>query len=88
MRQYTERFSQRYGLFVYSITSISSIRIKLMVSVRQPSYNVYHDRHTTRTTAAIQLYGDRHTINITSKRGNHYDAIPSALYRKTLSKIT
>lgn len=54
MRHYTERFSQRYGLFVYSITSISSIRIKLMVSVRQPSYNVYHDRHTTRTTAVIQ----------------------------------
>ena len=73
MRQYTERFSQRYGLFVYFITSISSIRIKLMVSVRQPSYNVY---------------GDRHTINITSKRGNHYDVIPLTLYRKTLSKIT
>ena len=54
MRQYTERFSQQYGLFVYSITSISSIRIKLMVSVRQPSYNVYHDRHTNRTTAVIQ----------------------------------
>ena len=72
MRQYTERFSQRYGLFVYSITSISSIRIKLMVSVPRPPHNSYHDRHTTRTTAVIQrVWRSSHNQYNIKKRESH-----------------
>ena len=70
MRQYTERFSQRYGLFIYSITSISSIRIKLMVSVRQPSYNVYDGRGTHHTTAVISAFGGRDTTTHVTKCNN------------------
>lgn len=64
-----KRIAYAYRLFCYTITSVSIIKIGLIVSVPLPSYNTYHDRHTTRTTAVIQcVWRSPHTQHYIKKR--------------------
>ena len=37
------------------------VLIRCNDEVGQPSFNVYHDRHTTRSTAVARVYDDRRT---------------------------
>lgn len=39
------------------------VLIRCNNEVRQPSFDVYHDRHTTRSTAVTRMYDGRKTTN-------------------------